>query len=471
MNLFRTKIFAGMGILAFTGLVTGCSNDGYTHLLKPSESTLPNNIYANELISNHALLDIFYYDAHLKNELNPDVEVYYGLHNEENYNKGACTAEFSDVCGMYDQMSDKFTRYFDPAFAQYVMTSITETETIVGIGAEVTKRENDDFLEVSEVYPESPADLAGLQAGDVILDVDGSLPKTEDGFNKLTTGVKGETIRISILRGEDEIKLTIIMSEFLSPSVHLSYVDSIPVIKVDEFRENTIHEGGSYGEFYDILRKVVGSGAKSAIIDLRNNLGGDTEHCTNMASELLDRGDTIIIDMITNVDSVFRGGNYQYFQRFDTLTYTATSDGIGKDLYYVFLANDSSASCSEMMLSAITVNKFTPVVGQNTFGKGIGQYYIPTYAGGIAGITSLHSIDKNGASFHRFGIAPDYEISNPSKQMAKAVELAKERTKKRTAGYGKVSTGNFEKASAKPTSRREIFLEAGRFKFVNFKAN
>ena len=79
----------------------------------------------------------------------------------------------------------------------------------------------------------------------------------------------------------------------------------------------------------------------------------------------------------------------------DTLTWTASEDGIAKGRYFVFLADTGSASCAELMLVGAISNTKSPVVGLTTYGKGIGQSYLGTYANGIAGITSMRMLDKN----------------------------------------------------------------------------
>ncbi len=164
-----------------------------------------------------------------------------------------------------------------------------------------------------------------------------------------------------------------------------------------------------------------------------------------MTAELLSKGDTITIDIEAHLDSVFEGRNIRYIQKMDTITYTVTADGLGKNRYYVFMADTASASCAELMLSALTTNRSTPVVGQLTYGKQIGQIFDSTLYGGLALITALQGFDKNWESFHDLGIVPDYEIDDPEEQMAKAIELAKNASEKRTAGYGTKRLNHFSK--------------------------
>lgn len=476
MSLGKTGSFVHTLIctaaLGFSIIVGGCdSSSSSTSFVIPDKNSLNgDDIYYNELAANHFYLSVLYYNANIKNELNQNVNVYYGINFEADFTKGACTAYFADVCGMYNQMSDKFTRYFDPFYASQVINSLNETESVIGIGVEVESisKDDDKFLVITEVYKSGPAEKI-LSVGDTIISVNGDIPKTEDGFKKLTTFSSPETVDITIRNDNGEKTVSVKADTYFSPSVHLKYIDSIPVIKIDEFTPQTIDDHGTYAEFLNAIKNVTENGDKSAIIDLRNNPGGDMDHCVNIASELLSQGDTIITEISTIEDSVWRNGHFEIIQAFDTITYTATTKGIGEGLYYVFLANEMSASCSEILLSAVTINKNTPVIGATSYGKGIGQYYFTTFAKGLAAITGIHMQDKNGDSYHSFGIKPDYEISDSKEQMEKALALAKERKEKRTAGYGTKSTGNFDKIMAKGGILENFRLDKGSYRFINMK--
>ena len=150
------------------------------------------------------------------------------------------------------------------------------------------------------------------------------------------------------------------------------------------------------------------------------------------------------------------------------MTYTTTQDGLGKDRYYVFLADSNSASCAERLMSSVTVNKKSPVAGLTTYGKGIGQRVFLTASQGLALITGLQSIDKDGDVFHKVGIVPDFVSGDPDEQMAKALEWAKDGSMVRTAGYGTTSTNHFAKEKAAslqgsplPKNRRELLKSLG----------
>ena len=416
--------------------------------------------YEAELYFNYVMIDLYYLYGHSRNEIADDYKVYLGKGTDaDERGKGYCTVPYYDVCYMYNQLKDPFTRYFDPYVAQRVLTNLQETQTIVGIGAEVEEilKDSVQYLQVSNIYPESPSEKAGLREGDIILQVDGVHISSQSNFETMCTGNKGDVIKIVVERGTDTIVVANILDEYRTPTVRIHYEDSIPVILITEFTGTTISEGGSYAEFVAALQKT--EGAKSTIIDLRKNPGGSTDQCNSISSEFLSAGDTIISDIYTKSVRETSDGNDRYVQAFDTVTYTATRDGLGKDRYYVFLADTGSASCAEVVLSAVTVNKKSPVVGMLTYGKGIGQNYIVSGftqndPQGLARIPAAEGYDKNWESYHDLGIVPDYEIDDPDEQMAKAVELAKKASEKRTAGYGTKRLYHFSKMGPQEQENR-----------------
>lgn len=422
-----------------------------------------------ELYLNYGYLDLYYLYGHMRNELADDYKVY--LHRgtkADARTKGYCSLDYYDVCYMYNQLADPFTRYFDHTVAQQVYSSVMETEAIVGIGAEVEEVQDSSskYLRITDVYPGSPAEKAGLQVGDIIVQVDGLNITSASNFENMCTGNEGDIINIVVSRNAEQIAVAAKVAEFNTPSVKLHYEDSIPVIQITEFVVTSISDSGSYGEFVTALKKT--AGATSTIIDLRGNPGGETQQCANMASELLAAGDTVVIDIESDIDSIRSGKYWDYFQVFDTIITTVETDGIGNGRYYVFMADTGSASCAETMLSALTANRKVPVVGQLTYGKGIGQWVVETEIGkGLALITGLQGFDKNWESYHDLGIVPDFEIDDPDAQMAKAVELAKEASYVRTAGYGTQKLNHFSKEREYESSGRIPTLKdlKSRYKF------
>lgn len=457
----------GLGAVLAAAL-TGCSSDSDSDglVLPGTSSDIP-----NELKANYLFLNFYYFYAHEKNELSDNILSYYNAPILSSYGRSACTINYTDVCYMYSKMSDPYTRYYDPNYAAKVLAMINESDKDIGIGAilETIGEEGNTALVFTQVYEKSPAQKAGLLENDTLISIDKTIPATEKAALALLSGEEGDIISVEVKRAEDTLAFKIELGEFATPTVYLSYQDSIPVIRITEFDSKTVSDSGTYGEFIQALKKT--EGAKSTIIDLRGNPGGDTRQCNSISAEFLDEGDTIIIDIETNMDSTIKNKQLSYFQAFDTIPYITTADGLAKDRYVVFLADTMSASCAEVVLSAVPVNTKSPIVGLISYGKGIGQYVIDnTPDNGLALITGLQSMDKNGNVYHRVGIVPDYESDDSAEQMKVAVEWAKERTKtRRTEGfYGSESTGHFAKKvravrteNSFPKNKKEFYQQLG----------
>ena len=428
-------------------------------------SSLPED--AKELAFTGILLDIYYVNA--DKELK-DFEYY----NQQGKRHGfsATEYEFPDVSYMYSTLSDNFTNYFSPYRAEQIMQLLTYSEKAVGIGAQVrentvpaceqqeeTCTDSATVLKFAHIYKDGPAEDAGIKAGDIILSVNGTIPKTVDAFERLTTGMEGEKFTLEILREGDSLEIEIALAPYITPTVFVDMYDSIPVITITEFTDTTTLPTGTYGEFIEALQET--EGAKATVIDLRGNPGGSVEQCMDMTAELLPKNDTIAFMISHDIDTLTED------RVIDTLTWIVDDNGLAKDRYLVFLADSGSASCAELMLVGTISNTKSPVVGLTTYGKGIGQTYLGTYAGGITGITSMRMFDKNKKIYHRYGIEPDYKEGDPAKALDIAIQLAKERTAVRTKEYGSKDTGHF--TLAKTSANAKKFDRGGAYKIIREK--
>ena len=453
MNIFYKTIF-GLSCLAMIGL-QACTtkSDGNPLVNKDEDPEWDSlSLAEQELYFNGWLLSVYYVNAESELE---DYEYY----NKKGAKNGFSDKyyEFPDVSYMYSTLSDNFTRYFSPIYAEQIFNMLTYSEEKLDLGVDVeevsapncgdeeTCEKTKTVLIFKHVYPEAPAAKAGVKKGDTLVSVDGIEIQYESAFQKLSSGDENEKINLVVKRGEEELSFKAVLTPYLAPSVFVDYEDGIPVITITEFIDTTYLSSGTYGEFIEALKET--EGAEATIIDLRGNPGGSVDQCMDMTAELIGKNDTMAYMISHEPDT----NTLELVV--DTLLWTAGEDGLGKDRYYVFLADTGSASCAELMLVGTISNTKSPVVGLTTYGKGIGQSYVGTYAGGIAGITSMRMLDKNRKIYHRFGIEPDYEEGDPEKAMATAVELAKEKTAVRTKEYGSKDTGHFTLAKTRAGSK------------------
>jgi len=351
--------------------------------------------------------------------------------------------DYFNIYYMYEQMNDPYTYYLDPSRSiTWLNKLMSATESVDnGFTLDSSYLSTGKYV-IESVAKTSPAEKAGLKSGDEIIAIEGVPPTNDIAFNRLTTANEGDIINFTIKRDSITRNISYVISTYNVSTVNLTFKDSIPIITIHEFQGQTSSDSGTYGEFIGYLRET--EKYKSTIIDLRDNGGGDIDQCIAMSKALLAKGDTVIRMDSTKADTIHKK------QIMETVYHMSTVNGIGKDRYFVFLANGNTASCSETMIASITSNKKSPVVGSTTYGKGIGQHLQLTPSLALNSITSYKFFDKNGGIFHRYGIEPDFPINDRSLALEKAIELAKAMNFTRIAGYGTENTGHFAKIGSRP---------------------
>ena len=430
-------------------VITACDNSSKTSTSNPLN---PGDGEYDEFEYNYAFLYFYYYKAGTE------------LKSEEYYTENVDTSiyipsvqDVADVLFMYEDMSDLFTNYYPSIYFDELWAQLNQSESNKTVGMAV-----DSTLTVKRVYPNSSAYSAGVQKGDIVIAVDSIfLEGSYDRYTKLVDSSTASTFKISFERGDDTLQFSLLKTEILLPTVYLDSINGIPVITVTEFTDSTSNIHGTSAEFAEILEET--DGAKSTVLDLRGNPGGSVDQCSDMAKMLLANGDTIIRGTYAVPDKDY---TVQIDSAFATI---ATEDGIGKGRYYVLMLDSGSASCSEIFAAALASNLKTPIVGELSYGKGIGQFYIVTEVNGIAGATSLRLFDKDGVSYHTYGFVPDFVIADPDSAMNKAVELAQKGTYKRTAGYGTTPIGHWTGPKTKKSvgsASIKNFKRDGAFKII-----
>ena len=433
IQAFRTLIYIIFTIPFFC--ITACtSEDTSSSWDYKTESRA-----TREFMYNYDLLHFYYNDA--KKYLG-DPEDYIGKIPDGAYSKNNIPWDYYDIYYMYSLMNDPFTQYVDPFHSSSLLARLNSSEEKLDAGFEWKKQGDSNDYFITSIVKNSPADKNGLKVGDQIIAIEGITPTNDIVINKLSTGTKGDIITYTVKRDSQVVILPIKLVPYYAPTIELTYKDSIPIIKILEFTKQTSNNSGTYGEFVDYLHET--EKYKSTIIDLRNNGGGDGDQCFDIAKLLLPKGDSLAGVIEAKPDQ------NMYRQSFDTTFEINNIDGIAKDRYFVFLVNSQSASCSEVFLLSVIMNKKFPVVGTTTYGKGIGQLLFTTPSFSLAVITALKVVDKKFNTYHKYGIQPDFIISDNEQALNKAVELAKEMTYVRTAGYGTTNTGHFAKAATEP---------------------
>lgn len=441
----------------FCGLVfctTACSSDDDNGTTPYSDDLqeliqISANTVTSEFIHNYYSLRYNYID---QNKYLGAPENYIGKADIQAMLDKHIPWDYFNIYYMYNQMNDPYTYYLDPSRSLTWLNQLVNATELVDNGFTL----DSSYLPagkyvIESVAKKSPAEKAGLKSGDEIIAIEGVPPTNDIAFNRLTTANEGDIINFTIKRDSITRNISYVISTYNESMVNLTFKDSIPIITIHEFQSQTSSDSGTFGEFIGFLRET--EKYKSTIIDLRDNGGGDIDQCIAMSQALLAKGDTIIRMDTTKADSIHKK------QIMETTYPISTENGIGKDRYFVFLANGNTASCSEIMIASITSNKKSPVVGSTTYGKGIGQRFRLTPSLGLNSITSFRFFDKNDGNYHKYGIEPDFPINDRSSALEKAIELAKAKNFTRTAGYGTQNTGHFAKiGSSEPDTMPGSYL-------------
>ncbi len=298
--------------------------------------------------------------------------------------------------GMVDALPDKHSSYMDPQEtmdAEMVMSGQYD-----GIGAYVDT--DAELLTVVRPMEGSPAEAAGLKAGDQIIAVDGEDVIGMDAalVRLKVLGPAGMDVTLTILRpGVDEpFDVTITRAHIVIPSVEGKMLDNgIAYITVAVFGETTGNE------LHTILGDLMQQDPKGIILDLRYNTGGYTTSAVQVASEFIGEG-VIWYE-------VYGDGTQQENR--------ALQGGLATgDIPLVVLVNQYSASASELVAGAIQDYGRGQLVGVTTYGKGTVQYLVPISNGGTVRVTVARWLTPNGRTIHEIGLTPDLVVENTPEQ-------------------------------------------------------
>lgn len=294
------------------------------------------------------------------------------------------------IRGMMDSLDDPYTFYYTTEEMQEAAESSEGVYHGIGVLVQISDKGG---LLVARVYENSPAADAGLQAGDLIVAVEdtpitGENAQSMNQAVQLIQGEDGTTVRMTIQRGNEELKIEAVRAE-----VNVSYVQyeilngNIGYINISQFTGDDV-EG-----FKEAKSAFEATGVEGVIIDLRNNPGGLLDHVVEIADMVLPEG--LIV----------------YTEDREGRRIEHSSDAEYWDVPMVVMVNGMSASASELFSAAVQDYDRATIVGTTTYGKGIVQTMI-TFAEDGAGmqytVSSYYS--PLGRSIHKIGVEPDVVV-------------------------------------------------------------
>ena len=316
---------------------------------------------------------------------------------------------------MVESLGDKYTEYFT---ADEFRTYMEQSQgSFYGIGVTVTEDKGTPGILVVEVFEDSPAEKAGIKAGDHIIGVDGTDVSdfTLDAAVTLMRGEKDTGVNITVKRGDETLDFTMVRDEVNSITVAGTVIDDIGYIRIAGFKKNT------YNEFKKVYDELTAQNIKGMVLDLRNNPGGLFDVCGKIADVLVGEG--------VYVYTVDKSGK--------KVEYKSDANCINMPLYV--LVNGMSASASEILAGAVQDMGYGKLIGETTYGKGLVQGIFSVPDGSGVKITIQKYYTPRGVCIQGEGIAPDYEVHLPEgytyygaidlendSQLNKAIELIHE---------------------------------------------
>ena len=305
---------------------------------------------------------------------------------------------YSAIRGLLQTLDDDFTRFSPPDVAARMREDLQGS--FEGIGAFV--RENEEGLtEIVRPMAGQPAALAGLQAGDVVIAVDGDsvLDQTLDEVIALIRGPEGTEVTLSVRRqGADEpldftvrrelIEIPIIESEMLD--------DEIAYVRLTSFNRN------ADSQLREALGELLAQNPIGLVFDLRDNPGGFLDQSIAVADIFLPEGVVL----------------YERSSTFDLDQVHRSDDGdIAEEIPLIVLVSAGSASASEIVAGAIQDRDRGILIGETTFGKGSVQQTHTLSDGSELRVTIARWYTPNDVSIDGNGIAPDIEVPSPVELM------------------------------------------------------
>ena len=271
-----------------------------------------------------------------------------------------------------------------------------------GLGIEVTQEEG--FVKVVSPIDGTPADEAGMEAGDFITHVDGEsvLGLTLNEAVERMRGPVGSEIIITVVReGEDEqFDVTIIRDFIKLTAARVRTEGKSVVIRVTTFNDNTfdnIRDG-----LDDELESAGGlENINGVVIDLRNNPGGLLSQAIRVSDAFLEKGEIVST----------RGRDPEEGDR-----YNATPGDLINGKPIVVLINGGSASASEIVAAALKDHRRGIVVGTNSFGKGSVQTVMPLREQSAMRLTTARYYSPSGRSIQNLGVTPDIIVEQPRRR-------------------------------------------------------
>ncbi len=331
---------------------------------------------------------------------------------KDNYNGDIDEKELLDAAleGVLNKL-DKNSTFLDSDDAENF--NITLEGSYEGIGIEIYNNKEGNIT-INRVFENSPADKAGLKAGDIIIKANDKDVKNmqTSKFVKLVAAQKSKTIKLVYIRDGKEHKTSVASSnvnlQSVASKIYTKNSKKIGYLQVSIFANNT------YTQFKTQFEKLTKKNIDSLIIDLRDNSGGYLSTAENIISLFLDSSHPI----------------YQIQKQGVTTKYYSKGKKDQK-IKIAILVNSSSASASEILTSALMEQYGATVIGEKTYGKGTVQELQNLTNGDKYKLTTKYWLTSKGIWIDQKGIEPNIKVQlsdefaqNPSEETDNQLQTA-----------------------------------------------
>lgn len=315
------------------------------------------------------------------------------------------------VKGMLDSLGDKYTTYIDEETIGGFMEQVSGD--VYGIGVYTAEDENGNIVILSPI-PESPAEVAGIEAGDIIRAIDGERTDTmtlDDAVSRMR-GRQDTSVEITVERNGAEQTYTVkrfkLGNTVTVAGTILEENPDIAYLRISEFSVQT----GT--QFAEQINELIQQGFKGIILDLRDNGGGEVNAAVEVARVFVPSGP--IVHVVSGDGSV------------DTKNATEAQ----LEVPMVVLVNGNTASASEILAAALKDSGAATLVGTQTFGKALVQGVYMYSDGTAMKITEAKYLTPKQNDINGVGIYPDVKVELPADavtdiQLEKAIDVLEEK--------------------------------------------
>ena len=303
-------------------------------------------------------------------------------------------------------IGDAYSQYL--TVEEYEELASSGNGNFVGIGVHGSYDVDSMGIYIFGVIPDSPAEQAGLQSGDIVINVEGIEANGENYYEMLDAvrGKAGTKVNLTIIRDGERVEYWITRNNVTSENVlYEKLADNIAYVRILSFADSSVSE-----EFIEKLIRAASDGCDKFIFDVRNNSGGYLDEIIDVLDCLLPEGP--IINIVYADDSV--------------KTHNSDANRIIEG-EMVVLCNENTASAAELFTAALRDYDIADIVGTTTFGKGTMQTTRLLSDGSALKLSTAFYNPPSNVSYDLIGITPDYIVEPDEEWLDRFFKMPKEK--------------------------------------------